>query len=639
MVTLDAGDDLRLAVPIENQQRSSDHVKQKFFRRNAFWLVFSLVLCLVSALGANITQSSGGAVSIQKITFPGASGGTLSALLLKPNGASASDKRPAIVLAHGWWNEKEMQDSNYVELARRGYVVMSIDMYGHGSSSYMKEGNEAVAATGMYDAVKEIATLPYVDTNKIGISGHSNGARAANFAIPLDDAAATPLIKSVYLVDDDPIYVDAKGAYLNYYGNRDVGVQADQFDEFFFRSYDKTGKALTNPGQYIGSPNAQSFLHFGASDSSDKRSSFHFYSQTVDGRSALRIINNPPQTHPWGPFSKQEVTSLLTFFDKSLGTPNAIPVGSQIWQLKEFFNALGLIAFAIFLVAFARALLGVRLFAGLRYTQPAELPARDRKGLTWFWGSLGLSALFSGFSYVFLSNFTPLAAVYVTGVPPLIPQGAVFFIGLWAAINGIFALIVMTLSYQLFGKKAGQNFREVGILPGWKKFWLGILLGLITVVAAFGIVFVLGYFFNTDFRLWVLAIPTFTPDKLLIALLYLPLFLIYYLANSVAINGFNRFTLGKKEWVNTLILTVFNVLAPVILVLAQYLTFAGSGELIPGFGGIFSIWLFPVIVFLGVAAVLSRKIYRATNNPYIGGFIMAALASVVSVTNTLTYVQ
>lgn len=615
-------------------------MKKRFYKANAFWLVLSLALCLVSALGASIVQTAGGSVTITKLSFPGESGGTISALLLKPAGASATDKRPAIVLAHGWWNEKEMQDSNYVELARRGYVVMSIDMYGHGSSSYLKEGEEAVAATGMYDAVKEIARLPYVDTSEIGISGHSNGARAANWAIPLDDAAAAPLIKSVYLVDNDPIYADAKtGKYINYYGNRDVGVQADQFDEFFFRSYDKTGKAVTTPGDYINTPNAQSFLHFGSGSSSDKRKSFTDYTKSVDGRAAIRIVNNPPQTHPWGPFSKQEVTSLLTFFDRSLGAPNPIPVGSQIWQVKEAFNALGLIAFAIFLVAFAKALLGNRLFAGLRYTQDIELAPRNRKGLGWFWGSLVVSALFSGFSYIFLSQFTPLSLVYFVGAPPLIPQGAVFFIGLWAAINGIFSLIVMIVSYQLFGKRSGQNFREVGILPGWKRFWLGLLLGLLVVVAAFGIVFVLGYFFTTDFRLWVLAIPTFTADKLGIALMYLPLFLIYYVANSVAINSFNRFTLRRKEWVNTLVLAIANIIAPLILVIAQYTVFASSGELIPGFGGIFSIWLFPVIVFLATAAVVSRKIYRATNNPYIGGFIMAAVACVVSVTNTLTYVK
>ncbi|MGO8609898.1 hypothetical protein ACC848_43870, partial [Rhizobium johnstonii] len=80
-------------------------------------------------------------------------------------------------------------------------------------------------------------------------------------------------------------------------------------------------------------------------------------------------------------------------------------------------------------------------------------------------------------------------------------------------------------------------------------------------------------------------------------------------------------------WLNTLVLAVANAIAPIVLVVAQYATFFISGDMIPGFGGIFSaygglfsIWLFPVILILAVSAVISRKIYRATGNPYIGGF-------------------
>lgn len=608
-------------------------------KRNGFWLVLSLALCLMSAIGASLVQTSGGSVTIKDMSWETESGQTMSALLLKPASASADKKRPAIVLAHGWWNDKEMQDSNYVELARRGYVVLSIDMYGHGSSSSMPEGKEMDAATGMYDAVKEISRLPYVDTARIGVSGHSNGARAANWAVDLDNAADSPLIRSVYLVDNDPIYTDVKtGKYVNYYGNRDVGLMADQYDEFFFRSYDKNGKALTTPRQYITTPNAQSFLHFGADPSGEStRSSYKVYSEDIDGRQAIRVIENPAQTHPWGPISKSEVTGLLNFFDKSLGAPNPIASDSQIWQVKAVFNALGLVGFGIFLLAFARALLGVKLFAGLRFDRSTELIGNTRTGLRWFWGGLVVSALFSGLSYVLLSQTTALSTAVFVGLPPVIPQGAVFFIALWAAINGIAALIIMTVSYQLFGKRNGLSLRESGVLPGWRKFWLGILLGLITVVAAFAIVFVLGYFFQTDFRLWVLAIPTFTVDKLGIALMYLPLFLLYFLANSVAINSFNRFSIRGREWGNTAVLALFNSLAPIILVASQYTVFAITGELIPGFGGIFSIWLFPVIVILFVTAIIGRKIYRVTNNPYIGGFISAAVVTVISVTNTLTY--
>ncbi|MFC7642262.1 hypothetical protein ACFQX6_15875 [Streptosporangium lutulentum] len=87
---------------------------------------------------------------------------------------------------------------------------------------------------------------------------------------------------------------------------------------------------------------------------------------------------------------------------------------------------------------------------------------------------------------------------------------------------------------------------------------------------------------------------------------------------------------------NTAVLVLFNSLAPLVLVIVQYGTFFVTGDLVDGFGGIYSIWLFPVVVILAVAAVVSRKIYRTTGNPYIGGFINAAVVVLISVTNTLT---
>ena len=611
-------------------------MKEKLVRRNGFWLVLALALCLISAIGASIVQTNGGNVTVKDLRWETPTGQLESALLFKPASATADTPAPAIVVSHGWWNNREMQDANYVELARRGYVVLSIDMYGHGNSDPLTVGNEAVAGTGMYDAVQLIADLPYVDASKVGITGHSNGARAANFSIQIDDAAETPLIAAVLLVDNDGIYADADGAYTDIYGTRDAGIVADQYDEFFFRSYDANGVAITAPRDYIGTPNAQSFLHYGVDPTtvSDTRTQDTVYTDGTSG--AMRVVYTPAQTHPWGPFSKTTTTHVLDFFNESFGAPNPIASGSQVWQVKEGFNLLGLIGFGIFLVAFAKALLFTRAFAGLRYTPTEQLAGTSRKGLAWFWGGLAVSALFSGWSYIVLSQTPEVSGVAYNAIDFFLKQGAVYFIALWAAINGVAGLIIMTISYLLFGRRNGQSLRAVGILPGWKKFFHGIGLALVVVIAAFSIVAVVDYFFKTDFRIWVIAVKAFTPDKIGIALAYLPFYVVYFFANSIAVNGFNRFTLRGKEWINTAIVALFNSLAPIVLVAVQYITFANTGELVPGFGGIFSIWLFPVIVILAVSAIISRKIYRVTNNPYIGGFINAAVVVLISVTNTLT---
>lgn len=457
----------------------------------------------------------------------------------------------------------------------------------------------------MYDAVTLMADLPYVDQAKIGVSGHSNGARAANFSVAIDNAAEKPLIAAVFVVDNDPVYTDAENdnAYFNLYGTRDTGLVADQYDEFFFRSYSAEGAVLTPPRDYIGTPNAQSFLHYGADpkDISDVREAGTFYTDGANG--AIRVTFTPAQTYPWGTISLGTVADQLDFFDEAFGAPTAIDSGAQVWQIKEIFTTLGLIGFAIFLLAFARTLLSTRALAGLKLETPMTVAPNTRAGLGWFWGAMVVSALISGVSYVVMSNTPWIQGIAFNFLPTFFTQGAVFFIAFWAAFNGL-AAAIMVISYLLFGRTHGMRARALGLLPGWRKVGLSAALAVVTVAAAYGIVF----------------------------------FLVYFVANSVAVNVFNRFTLRGKEWLNTAVLALVNALAPTVLVVAQYVTFFVSGYTILNFGGLFSIWLFPVIVILAATAVLSRKLYRITGNPYIGGFISAIVVTLISVTNTLTVI-
>ena len=608
-------------------------MRHTMIKKNSFWLALSLIVMLLSGIVASTVQTAGGTVAIKDMRWETPSGQMISALMYKPDSVTPENKAPVIIVSHGWWNNREMQAGNYVELARRGYVVVTIDMYGHGNSSPLINDQLTLGATGMYDVVKLVAALPYVQADKIGISGHSNGARASNFAVALDNEAETPLIAALLLVDKDPDTRDADGAFANVYGTRDVGVVAAQYDEFFFRSYSAEGAVLTPPREYIGTPNAQSFLNFGTDPAmAEERSAGEFYTEG----GATRIVYTPAETHPWGTISMTTIGSQIEFWEEVFSAPAPIAAGSQVWQVKEVFTALGLIAFGIFLLTFARALLGTRAFAGLKKEAPAAIAMAGSKGLAWFWGGLTVSALFSGYSYVWLSQQPMIQGIAFNYLPTVFTQGAVFFIASWAAMNGLFAILVMTVSYFAFGKKNGMNLRESGVLPGWKKFFHGIGLGAVVVIAAFSIVFVLDYFFKTDFRFWTMAVKAFEADKLWIALLYVPFFLVFFIANSVAINAFNRFTLVGKEWANTLVLTIGNSLAVLVLVVAQYTNFASTGYTIDGFSGIFSIWLFPVIVILAVAAVVSRKLYRATSNPYIAGFIVATVVTIMSVSNTLT---
>lgn len=601
-----------------------------------FWLCIALVICLISCIGASLVQTDFGNVTIKDLRFETASGHQMSALLLVPDTATPENPAPAIVCSHGWYNNREMQDLNYVEYARRGFVVLSIDMYGHGNSDNLESGtwwDDSNNANGMYDAVQMIADLPFVDKSRIGVTGHSNGALASRTAVLLDNEAEEQLIAAALLVSNDAVYTDENGAYFNMFGSRDAGIVACQYDEFFHRVKQEDG-SRSAPRDYIHQTTAQSFLYFGQDPAGqEERSSYTMYTQEIDGEEAIRVIYNPGITHPWAHFSKQVVASSIEFFDAALDAPKDIAPNNQVWQVKVFFNAIGLVGFMMFAVSLALVLLDTRTFAIVRAednVRPA--PALTGRAKSWFWGSNLLAAVFS--FVVYMVGYSIIGKT----MPSFFPQSPVYFIGMWSLLCGLFTLVLIAVGGRVTGQKSD---RDTGVRIGGRRLGMTVVLALVVAAASYGLVFLADYFFKTDFRLWVLPLKAFTADKLPIILMYLPFFLVYYICNSISINCYNYFEMGKKPWVNTAVMAFFNALAPVVMVLVMYICFFVTGylpnEFVSWFGGsIIGIWLYPVIVILPVAAVVSRILYKRTRNPYLAGILMALLVTTMSCTNTLT---
>ena len=122
---------------------------------------------------------------------------------------------------------------------------------------------------------------------------------------------------------------------------------------------------------------------------------------------------------------------------------------------------------------------------------------------------------------------------------------------------------------------------------------------------------------------------------------FLPFYLVYYIALSVSANSFNYVRQGKHSWMNLFVQCAAVATGPIIMVIIQYAYFFSTGYLLTeafNFGGpIIGIWLFPIIVYLPVAVVVTRLIYKKSGNPYLGGIIMGFIIAVTSCTNTLTY--
>lgn len=605
-------------------------------KRNVF-LWISVVVMLLSCIFTSMIQTNFGSVTVEEINWVTDNGYTMNAWLFIPDSATAETPAPAVVASHGMFNNKGFQDLNFVELARRGFVVLAQDMPSHGDSG----DSDGFAGTmmGMYESVKELAGMPFVDASRIGITGHSLGGMSCNLSVTLDNYSPTPLIAAVLLNSADGTYTDDTGAFANVYGSRDMGIIAGQYDEWFFDDVDANGNP-TLPKDFIYNKNAQSILYFGQDPAGlPLRESNTMYTDTVNGEEAIRVIYNPAIIHPWSHFSYQSTVGTIEFFDAALTAPVSIAPTNQIWQWKVVSNTVGLAAFFVFMVSLTLVLVKKPFFADLSVETPVAPRTINKTGKIWFFGSLLIGVLFATVAYFPILGGLGSSSGYIPGIRQSSPNG----VSTWAAACGIVGIISMLVSYFVYGKKNGVDLADIGVKISLKKLVKTLILAAVVLFCTVGTVFVADYFFKADFRIWVLAVRAFKVEQLGITFApYAFLFLVYYVANSVAANCFNYNEIGMKNgkgaWVNTLIVALAAVLPAIILLLLQYIPYYAGSDLMWPHNNMYGVWLFPMLVILPGAVVVSRIIYKETKNPYLPGIICGVIVAITSCTNTLTMI-
>lgn len=593
-------------------------------------LCISLVLMLLSSIATMAIQTNFGKVEVKEINWETQNGHSMNGWLFVPDTATAENPAPAIVVSHGMYNNKGMQDLNFVELARRGYVVLAQDMPNHGDSENIASlGNVLM---GLYESVKVLGSMNNVDAERIGVTGHSLGGMSCNMAVALDNAAEKPLVAAVLLNSADATYGGDEG-FANIYGARDVGIIAGKYDEWFFSDVDAAGNQ-TLPKDFLANKNAQSFLHFGTDPAGqDARSAETVYTQNIDGKDAMRVIYNPDFIHPWSHFSQRSTVATISFFEQALGAPNPVSATNQIWQWKAVANTVGLVAFFMFLVSLTLVLVKKPFFSEVGTEELVAPRPTNKAGKAWFFASITICAVICTVIYLPIMNAVPSNSTANIGWP----QSQALGIGTWAAACGVIGIISMLISYYAYGKKNGVSPADIGLKISPRKALKTVLLALVVVAAAFGCVAAADYFFMADFRIWTLAIRAFNVEKLGVSLWYVAFFLIYYVGNSVAANCFNFNDVGgRRGWVNTTLLAIAAVLPVPVLLLIQYIPFLSGSNMTWPANNMQVVWLFPMLVILPLAVVLSRIIYRRTKNPYLAGIIIGIFVTIMTCSNSLT---
>lgn len=665
-----------------------------YYKKNKvsiLWLLIAIVAIFFTSLAQSLIQSSGGSIKVTDLrnaTNAGTvqvvktaedgttstvdekvAGEVVSGILFKPKAASADNKRPAVVLTHGYLNNRELQLPFAIELARRGFVVLTVDREGHGNYNNVDDANALMATKGLYDSAKYIYNLDYVDKDRIGITGHSMGGYTTAATLMQDNADKGGLgIISAGLIQGWSTFMGA-GSDVS------VGLLKASDDEFFFNSTDSNGNA-TISRQFLHSTGAAKFVGvtYNAGDEINIENGAHYIDGAVDtlelgtqSSKPFRAIYEADEIHPLNHWSIPSTKNVIDFFYGAFGTPSGMKVkgvSSQVWWVKEAFSFIGMLALLSLIFPLVSLLLTVPFFASLKkrrkkvalengycYTDedvtPESIEDEKKPMKNWldyvlyFLGGVACT-LFSGFS---IRKFaTELGDRWFPNTQ-LFPQDTTNWVALWSVACGLFAMCVILIFFIV-----RRSIRRVKLMKGneaedvtspfdtakissFTNALKTIVLAFMVVFALYLIVFINWKAFVVDFRLWTLAIKVFNvPEMLPTAIRYGFFFALFYLCNGIANQTYRSKTL--PEWATIMINAFFNVFGIFLVIMIQYCTFKSTGKLWQSDMALGYIVLFPIIPVLIFATIISRLLYKKTGNVWLGSLVNAMLFTMITVSGT-----
>ena len=645
-------------------------------------LTVAIFACMIIANGI---QTSQGKVSVEAVSYnftdSNGKSQTLTGKLYKPLSATATTPAPAVLMLHGYQNDKETNDAYSIELSRRGIVVLSLDEYGHGwttagltergwtnhkvsvnygedseadgtyktigsggalrykimmnfsnlsffKDKYSKGSDGSVLYDSSMGGIKGFEVLSaydFVDSSRIGISGHSMGTWAS-----WSTAAVCPA-KAVVLQCGELFSKDAYDAN-NIKFNNVLLLQA-KYDEFnYFRDYENT---VTD--KLMASDLRKSFLGYTGA-AAEWNTTYGSFSDGTARRIELLNTNHRLTTH-----DHHALTAALDWFSQALGVKYDIASDNHVYGIKEW------LVFAAFLLAVFAMLPLMNLLLAIPYFNKSvqALPTEQCKIKTdkkWLKGAIITMAI-SAVTYPFMTQLGHgLLPVPESIFKMTIGNGFLSWYLLLIIIMIITTIIPWKKSRKSDAEGTPLNWYDLGLAPadkadklGWGLFGKSALLALIMLGFVYVLVTIFTYAFQLDFRMIWPFLKPFTWERFGQFCVYFPVFFVFFLLNNSKIFAQMRtkYTLqldAKGYWQTFWRNAVCMAGGIFFIILLEYIPFfAGLGpgaDLLfsPTFGGPFMSLLIVFFPQILVFSLIGTYIYRKTGSVYTGAFVISALA-------------
>jgi hypothetical protein len=476
-----------------------------------------------------------------------------------------------------------------------------------------------------------LSGLPYVDNQRMAVSGHSMGTWAA-WSVSAAYSGETIEPKATILQAGELFTRDAYDDNNIHFNN--VLLLTAKWDEFnMFRDYSKQ----TVNDSIIENELSSEFLGVSLGTGKWNKTYGDFNNGSARRRELVKT-NHRLLTH-----NKKAIATTIDWLDQAIDVTTSLKDSNQVFMIKETLVLVATFAAIASMFALFTILIKIPFFKTIVHPEIiSERAGSVKTGWHWWKGAI-ITIMIAGLTYPFMTQLGH-------GLLPL-PEKSVFRMTIG---NGFLSwylclIIIMLLTTILPWRKAKKlnqpkDYVDLGLsTPEKKEKFDWVLLGKssIVVVCMIGFMYLLCIIceqaFLLDFRFIWPFFKGFSWERFLQFLVYLPVFVLFFILNNSKIfaqmrnsgadkSGFKGFI---SNWWRNALLMIGGIL---LLILVEYIPFfIGAG---PGidllfsstFGGPFMSLMIVFVPQVLVFSLLCTYAYRKTGNVYVGAMTVACLA-------------
>lgn len=572
-------------------------------------LLIGLALVFLGSLLAWNVHTSGGKIDVKDIRFMGTNGTLMSGLLYVPDGVTAENPAPGILAIHGYINSRETQSPYAIEFARRGYVVLALDQTGHGYS----DGPAFTNAFGGIDGLAYLRSLDIVDTENIGLEGHSMGGWASLIA-----ASVFP---------DGYQSINIQGSSTGTFGAPDGTADSPRNLAVTFSTWDEFSELMWGAETGTDIVDTEKLQTVFGTDTTVEIG--ELYGSIEDG--TARMLYQPTTTHPGDHLSASAVHSAVEWMQMTLEGGNDLSPSNQVWQWNEIGRLIALVGMVISMVGFGGILVSTTYFSNMD-SKSAE--AKPMTG-TMLWGAYALTAAIPAITFFWLQD--SIKTDLITSPTSIFSQDITNGVVVWALGNALITLILFLIWHFTSNKTA--NLANYGIPLDLNTILKSLLLAISVIAFGYFLLSMADLIFGVDFRFWVVAVKLMGSLHFRIFLSYLPFFTIFFLMLGVALHGQLRLMVDGNDapmWRTMLTNIGLLIGGIIVLLLIQYIPLLAGGPL-PLEQPLLTIVAFQFVGLLAIVGVFTTFFFRNTGTIYTGAFVSAMFITWVIVAGQATH--